>query len=300
MSQPIDSRQLRAFLTLSRLGSFTETAKELNLTQSAISHAIRSLEKDLDCRLLYKSGKKILLSQEGKKLLQHAELILQEMTIARAEIDSIRNINKGSLRIGCSESTSQFILPTVLREFKDCFPEYQISVKPGDTPELIHLLEHNQIDLALAMKPENEKNFSSRTIFKDRLSYLVSPHHEWALKGKISSSTIAKQNYILYNRKSYSFKLIDQYFYERGIQITSFIELGSVEAIKELVKLGLGISILAPWVARKEISNGSLISLPLSKQGIRREWTAVTIRDKPLNLAEETFVGLCETVCKGL
>src|SRR5215469_4900712 len=91
MSQPIDSKQLRAFVTLARTGSFTLAAKELNLTQSAISHSIKSLEQDVGCLLLNRMGKKVLLTQAGEQLLHHADKILDEMSVTR---ESLRQLGQ--------------------------------------------------------------------------------------------------------------------------------------------------------------------------------------------------------------
>jgi DNA-binding transcriptional LysR family regulator len=77
--------------------------------------------------------------------------------------------------------------------------------------------------------------------------------------------------------------------------LNTVIELGSMEATRELVKLGLGVSVLAPWIARKEIEEGSLVTLPLGRRKLERRWGILHWRGKRLTLAEETFIGLCET-----
>jgi DNA-binding transcriptional LysR family regulator len=79
--------------------------------------------------------------------------------------------------------------------------------------------------------------------------------------------------------------------------LNTVIEVGSMEATKELVKLGLGISILAPWIARKEIEDGSLVTLPLGRRKLQRRWGILHSRGKRLNLAEQTFIGLCDSAC---
>ena len=90
---PLDSRQLRAFLMLSRKGSFTKAAKELHLTQSAVSHAMKALEEDVGCRLLDRVGKKVLLTQAGEQFFQRVDKIFGEMILARAELDlSLKHI----------------------------------------------------------------------------------------------------------------------------------------------------------------------------------------------------------------
>jgi DNA-binding transcriptional LysR family regulator len=85
------------------------------------------------------------------------------------------------------------------------------------------------------------------------------------------------------------------YFREERVSLNTVIEVGSMEATKGLVKLGLGISILAPWIARTEMEEGSLVTLPLGRRKLRRHWGILQWRGKRLSLAEETFIGLCES-----
>src|SRR2546423_14353986 len=100
MSAPLDSRQLRAFRVLARTGSFTQTAREMHLTQSGISHSMKALERDTGCRLLDRLGKKAILTQAGEQLLQHAEKILDEVDRARESLAAITKWGRGRLRIG--------------------------------------------------------------------------------------------------------------------------------------------------------------------------------------------------------
>jgi len=132
MTHPIDSRQLRAFAALARTGSFTLAAKELFLSQSAVSHSMKALENDVGCRLFDRVGKKVLLTQAGEALLHHADKILQEMGAARAGLQQLGKWGVGRLRIGASPTACQYILPAVLREFKESFPKCMIAIDPGD------------------------------------------------------------------------------------------------------------------------------------------------------------------------
>src|ERR1041385_8301137 len=134
MTEPLDSRQVRAFCVLARTGSFTQAARELHLTQSGVSHSVKALERDVGCRLLDRLGKKVVLTQAGEQLLHHAQKIIQEMLGARASLEQLGKWGKGRLRLGASDTACQHILPGVLREFKDSFPQCAIGIEPGDTP----------------------------------------------------------------------------------------------------------------------------------------------------------------------
>lgn len=295
MTAPLDSRQLRAFTILARNGSFTETARSLHLSQSAISHAIRALEEDVRCRLLDRVGKKVILTQAGEQLLTHAGKILETMAAAREEIEHLGKWGHGRLRIGASTAACQHILPAVLREFKESFPQCAIHIEPGDAAHSIEMLLAHRIDLALAMEPKRGEQFEFRRLFTDELQFIVSPLHPWALAGRVERAGIAQQNYIVYHKASYTMQMIGDYFRKENLVLHSFIELGSMEAIKEMVKIGIGISILAPWIARKELGEKSLVALPIGKRKLRRQWGIIHWRARRFSLAEETFVGLCKS-----
>src|SRR2546430_3673140 len=187
MNQPLDSRQLRAFATLARTGSFTVAGMELDLWQCAVSHSMKALEQDVGCRLLDRLGKKVLLTQAGEQLLHHAQKILSEMSQARESLRQLGKWGRARLRVGASTTACQYILPAVLREFKESFPQCLINVEPGDTPEAIALLRENRIDLALALQPKNEEKMEFVPLFTDELVFLMSPVHPWARSAEHTS-----------------------------------------------------------------------------------------------------------------
>jgi len=296
MSSPLDSRQLRAFSILAETGSFTETARSLHLSQSAISHAIKALEGEVRCRLLDRMGKKVTLTQAGEQLLVHANKILETMETAREDLEHLGKWGRGRLRIGASTAACQHILPAVLREFKESFPQCAIHIEPGDARHSIEMLRSHRIDIALAMEPKREEQFEFRPLFTDDLQFIVSPLHPWARAGHVERDTISLQNYIVYHKTSYTVQMVEEYFRKENLVLRSVIELGSMEAIKEMVKIGMGISVLAPWIARKELIEKSLAALPLGKRKLRRQWGIMYWRNRRLSLAEETFVGLSRSV----
>jgi len=300
MTHPIDSRQLRAFAALARTGSFTLAAKEMFLSQSAVSHSMKALETDVGCRLFDRVGKKVLLTQAGEALLHHTEKILQEMSAARAGLEQLGKWGMGRLRIGASPTACQYILPAVLREFKESFPKCRIAIEPGDTLEAIESVRENRIDLAITLEPRNEHQFEFHPLFTDELTFIVGAMHPWARDGQVIRSDIPKQNYVLYNKKSYTFRMVRDYFNQEDMVLNTVIELGSMEAIKELVKLGLGVSILSPWIAQKELLEKSLVALPLGRRKMRRNWGVIHWRGRRLSLAEETFLGLCKAATADL
>jgi DNA-binding transcriptional LysR family regulator len=302
MKPTLDSRQLHAFAALARRGSFTLAAKDLFLTQSAVSHAIKALETNLSCRLVDRVGKRVLLTQAGEQFLRHTEKILREMEVARAGLDSLSKWGHGRLRVGASTTACQHILPTVLREFRQSFPQCDIKIEPGDHNRQLELLRTGQVDLSLILEPATgaQDEFVFVPLFYDELRFFVAPLHPWAKLGRAPRESIGKETLILYSKTSYTFRLMSDYFREEKILLNNFIELGSMEAIKELAKIGLGVGVLAAWIARAELEKGSLVSVPLGSRKLRRRWSVAYLKGRRLALAEETFVGLCESVTEML
>jgi DNA-binding transcriptional LysR family regulator len=300
MKVPLDSWQLRAFCVVVRTGSFTQAARELHITQSGVSYSMKALENDIGCRLLDRLGKKVIPTQAGEQLLQYAIRILKEMDTARESLARLGKWGSGRLRLGASTTACQLLIPPVLREFKESFPDHAITLEPGDTPELVDALLAHRLDLALTLEVEREPQLKFHPLFSDDLMFIVAPLHPWAKAGRIERAAIPRQNYILYSKRSVTFRLIAEYFRHEEMELNTVIEAGSMEATKEMVKLGLGASILAPWVTQKEIEEGSLVALPLGRRRLQRNWGVLHWQGKQLNLAEETFIGLCQSFCAPL
>ena len=241
-----------------------------------------------------------MLTQAGEQLLVHAQRIMAEMDEARERLKNLGKWGHGRLRIGASPTSCQYLLPKVLREFKESFPQCLIQIEPGDTPTALNILENRRIDLALAMEPRTLGQLEFRPLFKDELRFLVSPLHPWAKAGRVDRTEITSQRFILYTKRSYMAEMIDAYFQREKLVLPTSIELGNMEAIKELVKLGLGISILAPWVAHKELAEGSLQALALGPRKLERTWGILLRKGQQLSLAHQTFIGLCSAVSDNL
>lgn len=293
MSEPLDSRQLRAFLTLANTGSFTRTGKDLFLTQSAISHAIKALEEDVGCRLFDRVGKSVALTPAGEQLLHHAKGILNEMTQARAALEHLGKWGRTHLRLATSEAACEALLPNVLTQHKEQFPQCQMTVSSADVSEAIELLHNGHADLVLSLEPGPEAGVEFVPVFSDDLQFLVSARHPWAVAQQVGREEIPTQPYILYSRSSYTSRLVEGYFRHEEMTLLKMMEVGSMSAICEMVSRGLGVSILAPWVARDAIAAGTLVALPLGRRKLTRNWGVLHRRGRRLNLAEEQFVSLC-------
>lgn len=300
MTATLDSRQMLAFATLARCRSFTQTAKELHLTQSAISHTIKALEQDVGVALFERVGKRVFLTQAGEKLRPAAERILRDMHDARAAMEEAGTWGRGRLRVGASVTACQHILPTVLREFRQSFPDCALSIMAGDGSQICRLLLENQVDLALTLEPDNEENLVFRGLFSDELHAMVAPPHPWAVAGRPPKGGFEGETIIVFGKGSYTHRMVEEHFMADGIHLNNTLELGSIDAMKELAKVGMGVALLAPWVARKELAERSLVALPLGTRKLKRTWGVGHLKGRKLSLAEETFTGLCQAVVQSL
>jgi DNA-binding transcriptional LysR family regulator len=298
----IETRQLRAFQLLAQTGSFTAAAKQMFVTQSAISHSIKALETQLDCSLLDRSGKKIALTAHGETLLRRADRILTEMHEATEELHALSRWGYGRLRVGATDTMCQYLLPGVLSEFRQSYPNCEVTIHADDTEDLLSLLDGGQVDLVLGMRPSSDlAGVDFRPLFEDELVFAVPPSHPWATGETVPADTLADERFIIYARRSPTYQLVARHFRKLGLSAPQQTELGNMEAIKELAKIGMGVGVIAPWVIRDELAQGQLVSVPTPGGPLSREWGLfVRGRGTELTVIGETFATICKSVSRQL
>tara|TARA_R110000850_G_scaffold25755_6_gene73979 strand:- start:3001 stop:3936 length:936 start_codon:yes stop_codon:yes gene_type:complete len=296
----LDSRQLRAFQELARQGSFTAAARTLSLTQSAVSHSIKALERTVEMSLFERLGKSVRLTRAGETLLPHADRILSRMARAQDELRLLDRPGHGRLRIGATVTISQYVLPSVLRELRESFPEFDISVTTDDSRELMGLLEAGDIDVAVAMETSFSEKLRKEKLFEDRIQMALSPLHPLANAKSVSVGDIMSESFIFYSQSSETFRLLEQQSMQHGVRLKTGMQVGSMAAIKEMAMIGMGIGLLSPWVAEHEIANGSLVFRSLPWENLPRQWA---IHSDPRHVSqtiEDVFVGICRNVINTL
>lgn len=261
---------------------------------------MKALENDIGCRLFNRLGKSVQLTPGGEHLLHHAEKILSEMAAARESIAQRSRWGQGRLRVGASLTICQYVLPRVLTQLKQEFPQTLINVESSDTRHAFELIAQDRVDLAVVVEPALMHECEFEPLVTDELAFVVAPEHPWAKTGSVPRAEITKQSFVLYSRQSQTFQMIEEYFGREEISLKAVVELSSMEAIKEFVKLGLGVTILAPWIAREEIRAKQLVALPLGKRKLKRTWGVLGSRARSRNLVEESFVRLTRANCENL
>lgn len=289
-----DLRQLRALVAVADEGSFTLAARKLFVTQSAVSHSLRTLEEQLGCRLLDRSGKRVSVTTEGGILLKRCKRVVQELEEATRELDGLRRWGQTTIRVGAPHSLCHFLIPSVLREFRDCFPRCGPNIDAGDTGMLLEKLAQGELDLVVGLKTKHHSEHGYRPLFSDQLAFVISPFHPWAAKGGDISATLAAQQFIIYAKSTDTHRMITEWMEKMAGKIRSPLVIGDMQAIKEMAKLGTGVGIVASWVAAREIADGTLKAVTIPEPQINREWGVFHSVQREPSLVEEAFIGLCE------
>ena len=289
-----DLRQLRAFVAVAEEGSFTLAAKRIFVTQSAVSHSLRTLEEQLGCKLLDRSGKRVITTAEGDLLLVRCRRMLHEINQVSMDLEGLRRWGQTRIRIGAPHSLCHFLIPSILREFRDCFPRCEPSIEIGDSALLLNQLTEGNLDLVVGLRPRGKIEEGYRHMFQDRLAFVVSPFHPWAQKGADIESTLNDQQYIIYAKATETHRMIENWMDQRIGNSNRSLVLGDMQAIKEMAKIGIGVGIVAPWVAAREIEGGSLKIINMQGTPIEREWGVFHSAKRQPSLVEEAFIGLCE------
>ena len=295
----LDSRQLLAVVVLARSGSFTLAGKELFLTQSAVSHAIKALENELECALFNRTGRGVVLTAQGRRFLPYAEKILGEMETARGVIAIETGCVRRRLRLGVSTRARQFILPSVLPKLEAKFPNTMVVCEGGDSARHYELLRSGALELAFTLRPAKATEFAFVPLFEDELKFVFSPAHPWANRTRITAAEMAELPLMFYPSMSRTPELLAEYYRREGIAPGPAVELGSLEAIKQIVLTGKAVGVLAPWFIRGELENGSLLSLPLGPHRLQRQWGISYSHDRALSVAEESLIEFCKAAVQG-
>jgi DNA-binding transcriptional LysR family regulator len=294
----IDSQYLRVFCVLARHLNMSRAARELELTPSGISHCLKALESDLGCRLFERSSRKISLTPAGLEFRAEAEAILERMSNARSKLRSWVDWRRGGLRLGACNTACQYLLPLALREFRESFPAFTIQIRPCTAQQALDAIAEEQIDLALFVEPPRHGGVNFITIAEDELHFVVHPAHPWTKRR--SERDVAKEKLILPERHNETYHLINQYFEQDGIRIKPFIEIGNEDAIKQFVRLNLGVGLLPRWITLSEIAQGTLSCVSLGRRRLRRRWGILHGGNRQLAFPESVFVNLCRNVAENL
>lgn len=268
---------LQAFADVVELGSFSAAAERLNLTQPAVSLQVRQLEKRLGAMLIERVGRKARPTAAGAELLRHAADIDAAVQAALEAVARQAEEVMGTVRIGTGATACIFLLPGVLQGLRQAYPRLEIIITTGNTHGIAKAVEDNRLDLGLITLPLSSRSLEIMPALDDPFVLIGSPGMN--LPSEATARAVADLPLLLFEPGGNTRRLSDEWFAQEGLSPKPVMSLGSVEAIKELVKAGLGYSILPEMAVRND---KTFASAPLSPP-LSRTLAIVVRRDKPLN-----------------
>src|SRR5712664_1600993 len=296
----MEIRQLRSFIAIAELGTFTAAALRVHVTQAAISMQIRQLENELGARLFVRAPRRVMLTEAGEHLLQRARQILRDHDAALDEIAELAGAERGRLRVGsASAAVTTDILPKLLKEVRKQHAGAEITVLSGTSEALVHQILAGEVDVAFVSLPVEAREISTERLSEDQLVAIASPRHKLAKQRTISAYTLAGEKLILGERGGNTRRLIDQFFAQAGVSLHVSMELSRQAAIKRMVEEDMGVGIVPLQSARDEVERGRLVRWWI--EGAQINWELGLARltggyDSPIL---QRFVGLCRKYCGG-
>jgi len=224
------------------LGSFTETAEKLNMTQSAVSHAVASLESEWGVSLLIRDRKKgIKLTEIGQKILPHIREVLKRVDIINQEIALATNLETGIIRIGTFASASSCLLPKLLAKFQKKHPKIEFKFYEGTYEEITEWLSSGIIDIGFVVKGKSNPDFDLVPIIKDNMAVAYHPDHKFHFKETVDMEDLKGESFIMPTGMYKSH--VEELFAEAQIKPSILFEVRDCTTIANMVQEGLGVTI---------------------------------------------------------
>ncbi|MDH2432751.1 LysR family transcriptional regulator [Pokkaliibacter sp. MBI-7] len=234
--------QLRCFAEVVRCGSFSAAADVLGVTQPAISLQIRQLEKRLGVALIERVGRRTMATAAGEELLRHQQRIDAAVGDALAAMAQYRQGELGQVRLGTGATACIYLLPGVLEQLRQQWPSLQVTVNIGNTRDMLRAVEENRLDMALVTLPASGRMLDVTPWLQDELVLVAC--RDVALPEQASAEQLRQHSLLLYEPGGNTRRIVDAWLTEQAQEVEVSMTLGSVEAIKELVKAGLGWAIV--------------------------------------------------------
>jgi DNA-binding transcriptional LysR family regulator len=262
---------LRMFATVVRSGSFSKAAEILNVSQPAISKGVRDFELQVGCRLLNRSPKGVLPTPEGLALSRHAEALFAVERAAEEELSALRGLHNGSLRIGASTTIATYMIAGYLGAFHRAYPGIDLHLISANTRDISEQMVRQDIDIGLVEGPVDDRNLTALPWRTDVMKLIAAPDHAFAqTAGPIDPKQIENEVLIVREPGSGSREVVTQALAAHGIEPARTLEIGSTEAIKQVVAAGFGISIVSVASVQDQVQLGRLRVLALRDMTIER------------------------------
>lgn len=276
--------------------NFTQAARELFITQSAVSQAIKNLEKQLGNPLFYRQGRNMKLTWEGKLLYEHVEKAYHLIKAAEAKFKEINNLEMGEIRIGASDTICKYFLMPTLEKFNETHPGVKIRVTNRTSPQLIDILKSGSLDIAIITLPISDPDIQVKPFMEVKDIFVASAKFT-SLKNKvISLDALAKYPILLLEGKSATRQNLDRYLEQYGVNIVPEIELESNDLLVDFARIGLGIACVLKESALEEIEKGNLFEVKLKEELPSRKLAICCMKNISLSRAALAFIQMLQSV----
>ena len=254
------------FYTVANAGNISKAAKELYISQPAISKSIQKLEESLNCRLFSRSSRGVVLTEEGTLLYDHVKEAFETLGAGEEKLKRSIELGVGHLQIGVSSTLCKYILLPYLEEFIKRNPHISISINCQSTNDILNLLDENKIDIGLIGKPENMKNITFyhiddiEDIFVTTKDYL----RNLSARGICNEDILPNATLMLLDKNNMTRQYIDDYLQDNQICVAESIDISNMDLLIEFAKIGIGVASVIKSFVKKELESGALVEIPLS------------------------------------
>ena len=285
-------RRLQVFYTVAKQLSFTKAAELLYMTQPAVTFQVKQLEEHFNTRLFERSHSKITLTPAGELALQYAEKILALTHEMETRMGELTGQVSGTLMVGASTTIAEYMLPRLLGEFKNRYPQVRCRLTVANSETIESKVADHTLDMGLIEAPSHHPQLEAEVVADDELVAICAPDHPIARLAAVTPQQLAELPYVSREAGSGTREVVDAYFRAKGVQpedLHIVMELGSREAIKGAVEAGLGIAIVSRATISKETKLGDLVAVPLDPP-LHRPLSMVYAREKFRSRLLQTFL----------
>lgn len=281
-------RQLQLLVAVARTLSFTRAAREVHLTQPAVSMQIRELERIAGLPLLDRGRGRLRLTPAGEALLAHAQRILAELHDAEESLAALAGLTRGRLTVAVV-STAKYFAPRLLARFARLHPGIELRLLVNNRAETIRLLAEDEVDLALTGTTPHELPLDARPFARHPLVVVAPPEHPLARRRRVAPAELSGEPFLVREPGSGTRAALERFLRAARVRPGRTTELHSNETIKQAVMAGMGIAFLSGHAVGLELAAGHLVLLPVDGLPVYREWNVVHRAGKVLSPVASAF-----------
>lgn len=294
----MDLRRLEVFAKVAELGSFSRAAEALFLTQPTISEHVRALEVEVGLPLLDRLGRGATPTPAGRMMLDYAHRMLKLAEEARQAIDRFQGRMSGTLTVGASTIPGEYVLPGLLGQFKAKYPDITMSLRVSASREVSEWVDEGRVEIGVVGARPALRSLAARELMNDELVVVVPAGHAWASRRAIGLADVKSEPLVVREPGSGSREALERALHEAGTDLDAFRvagEIGSTQAVKQLVRAGAGVTIISRRAVEDECRAGLVVCVKVRDLKIARSFYLVTHRERTRSPLAEAFVGFVES-----